>query len=201
MLDIMAWNAFIQAFHVNGLTSYIARFMFTQGMDYAVFYDHLWQQIQTDSWWQIKLQETRDFYQQWITDGRIDTWVGGIPVPGWNLHNRLTLMVHDEGYIDQTYQLVHNFLQTWIPHYATQLIEFQRATMMEHGKLLHLPEQRSFDWDFWGHIVEGTNLDQPAAYEFSTSEDTAMSKAMFLENFWFGRKRNFQILRIKKLNC
>lgn len=200
MLDIMAWNAFIQAFHVNGLTSYIARFMVTQGMDYAVFYDHVWQEIQSDPWWQRKLQETRDFYKQWITDGRIDTWVGGIPVPGWNLHNRLTLMVHDESYIDQTYQLVHKFLQTWIPQHATQLIEFQRASMMEHHKLPNLPEQRSFDWDFWGHIVEGTDLDQPAAYEFSTPEDRAMSKSMFLENFWFGRKRNFQILRIKKIS-
>ena len=110
-------------------------------------------------------------------------------------------MVHDEGYIDQTYQLVHKFLQTWIPQHAAQLIEFQRASMMEHQKLPNLPEQRSFDWDFWGHIVEGTDLDQSAAYEFSTPEDPTMSKSMFLENFWFGRKRNFQTLRIKKISA
>jgi putative methyltransferase len=201
MLDIMAWNAFIQAFHVNGMTSYIARFMVTQGMDYAVFYDHLWQAIQSDPWWQSRLQETRDFYKQWITDGRIDTWVGGIPVPGWNLHNRLTLMVHSDGYIDQTYQLVYEFLQSHIPVYADQLIEFQRASMMEHYKLPNLPEQRSFDWDFWGYVTEGADLNQPVTYEFSTHEDPTMSKSMFLENFWFGRKRNFQILRIKKLYC
>ena len=201
MLDIMAWNAFIQAFHVNGMTSYIARFMVTQGMDYAVFYDHLWQAIQSDPWWQSRLQETRDFYKQWITDGRIDTWVGGIPVPGWNLHNRLTLMVHSDGYIDQTYQLVYEFLQSHIPVYADQLIEFQRASMMEHYKLPNLPEQRSFDWDFWGYVTEGADLKQPVTYEFSTHEDPTMSKSMFLENFWFGRKRNFQILRIKKLYC
>jgi len=201
MLDIMTWNAFIQAFHVNGMTSYIARFMACQGMDYAVFYDHLWQAIQSDLWWQSRLQETRDFYKQWITDGRIDTWVGGIPVPGWNLHNRLTLMVHSDGYIDQTYQLVHEFLQSHIPVYADQLIEFQRASMMEHYKLPNLPERRSFDWDFWGYVTESADLDKSVTYEFATHEDPTMSKSMFLENFWFGRKRNFQILRIKKLYC
>jgi putative methyltransferase len=200
MLDIMTWNAFIQAFHVNGMTSYVARFMACQGMDYAEFYDQLWQQVQTDPWWHSRLQETRDLYQQWITDGRIDTWVGGIPVPGWNLHNRLTLMVHSDAYIDQTYQLVHDFLQSHVPIYADQLTQFQRASMMEHHKLPHLPEQHRFDWDFWGYVTEGADLDQPVLYEFSTSEDPAMSKSMFLENFWFGRKRNFQILRIKKVN-
>jgi len=48
-------------------------------------------------------------------------------------------------------------------------------------------------------VTEGAQLDQPVIYEFSTPEDPSMSKSMFLENFWFGRKRNFQILRIKKI--
>jgi hypothetical protein len=109
-------------------------------------------------------------------------------------------MVHSDAYIDQTYQLVHDFLQSHVPIYADQLTQFQRASMLEHHKLPHLPEQHRFDWDFWGYVTEGADLDQSVLYEFSTSEDPAMSKSMFLENFWFGRKRNFQILRIKKVN-
>ena len=199
MLDIMAWNAFIQTFHVNGLTSFCARFMAARGMDYAEFYDHLWQLIQQDPWWQSKLAETRSLYQQWITEGRIDTWVGGIPVPGWNLHNRLTLIVHSEGYIDQTYKLVRRWMTSVIPEHADQLIEFQRASMIEHHRLKTLPEQRSFDWDFWGYLVQGTDLDQPVTLEFSTQEDRSMSESMFLENFWFGRKRNFGKARIARV--
>jgi hypothetical protein len=199
MLDLMVWNAFIQTFHVNGLTSYIARFMATKGTDYSVFYDQIWKLIQNDPWWKVKLQETRDFYQQWITDGRIDTWVGGIPVPGWNLHNRLTLILHVEKYIDQTYQLVTEFLMTQIPEYAEQLVEFQRASMVEHHRLPMFPETRKFNWNFWGYVVEGQPLDQPATYEFSTVENTAMSQSMFLENFWFGRKRNFGKARVSRV--
>ena len=199
MLDIMAWNAFIQTFHINGITSYCARFMAARGMDYAEFYDHLWQRVQQDPWWSAKLEETKRLYRQWITDGRIDTWVGGIPVPGWNLHNRLTLIVHSENYIDQTYQLVRTWLQSVIPDHADQLIEFQRASMIEFHRLKTLPEQRSFDWDFWGYLVEGTDLDQPVTLEFSTQEDVNMSESMFLENFWFGRKRNFGKARITRV--
>lgn len=199
MLDIMAWNAFIQTFHINGMTSYCARFMAAQGMDYSEFYDQLWQRVQQDPWWSAKLAETRNLYQQWITEGRIDTWVGGIPVPGWNLHNRLTLIVHSEGHVDPTYQLVHEWLRSVVPVYADQLIQFQRASMMEHHRLPHMPERHEFDWDFWGYLVEGTELNQPVTLEFSTQEDRNMSKAMFLENFWFGRKRNFGKARIARV--
>jgi hypothetical protein len=201
MLKLMKWNAFIQTFHINGLTSYCARFMAAQGMDYAEFYDHLWQRLQTDPWWQSKLQETETLYAQWIAEGRIDTWVASIPVPGWNLHNRLTLILHAEGYIDQTYDLVRQFLQQHIPRYADQLIEFQRSSLIEYPKLKHLPIQRSFDWDFWGYLVEGTDLDQPSTYEFFTHEDQSMSLSMFLENFWFGRKRNFGKTRIARVSA
>lgn len=199
MLDLMVWNAFIQTFHINGMTSYCARFMASQGMDYAEFYDQLWQRVQQDPWWAVKLAETRNLYQQWIIEGRINTWVGGIPVPGWNLHNRLTLIVHSEGYIDQTYELVGIWLQSVIPQYADQLMQFQRASMMEHHRLPNMPERHDFDWDFWGYLVEGTELNQSVTLEFSTQEDRTMSKAMFLENFWFGRKRNFGKARIARV--
>jgi len=199
MLDIMTWNAFIQTFHINGLSSFAARFMERQGMDYSEFYDRLWTEIQQDPWWQLKLQETKDFYQEWITQGRIDTWVGGIPVPGWNLHNRLTLIVHSEGYIDQTYALLRKFLKPLIPQYADQLVDFQRASMMEHHRLATMPERHTFDWDFWGYLVEQGELNQSATYEFWTQEDPAMSPSMFLENFWFGRKRNFGKAKIARV--
>jgi len=199
MLDIMTWNAFIQTFHVNGVTSYVARFLHRQGMDYSVFYDQLWQLVQQHSWWKSKLKETRALYYQWITEGRVDTWVAGIPVPGWNLHNRLTLILHAEQQLDSTYQMVSKLLQAHAPEHAQQLINFQRASLVEHHQLSQLPEQCSFDWDFWGYVTEDAELNSKVTYEFSTSEDPGMSQAMFLENFWFGRKRNFGKAKITRL--
>ena len=199
MLDLMTWNAFIQTFHINGITSYIARFLHQQGTDYSEFYDQLWQLIQRHPWWQQKLQETKELYRQWITDGRIDTWVAGIPVPGWNLHNRLTLILHAEHQIDSTYELIDDFLKTRVPQYADQLLKFQRASMIEYHGLSQLPVRHNFDWDFLGYVSQNTDLDRAATYEFSTHEDRTMSFSMFLENFWFGRKRNFGKAKITRL--
>jgi tRNA A37 methylthiotransferase MiaB len=199
MLDLMTWNAFIQTFHINGITSYIARFLHQQGTDYSEFYDQLWQLIQRHPWWQQKLQETKELYRQWITDGRIDTRVAGIPVPGWNLHNRLTLILHAEHQIDSTYELIDDFLKTRVPQYADQLLKFQRASMIEYHGLSQLPVRHNFDWDFLGYVSQDTDLDRAATYEFSTHEDRTMSFSMFLENFWFGRKRNFGKAKITRL--
>ena len=199
MLDLMTWNAFIQTFHINGITSYIARFLHQQGTDYSEFYDQLWQLIQRHPWWQQKLQETKELYRQWITDGRIDTWVAGIPVPGWNLHNRLTLILHAEHQIDSTYELIDDFLKTRVPQYADQLLKFQRASMIEYHGLSQLPVRHNFDWDFLGYVSQNTDLDRAVTYEFSTHEDRTMSFSMFLENFWFGRKRNFGKAKITRL--
>jgi len=139
-------------------------------------------------------------YQQWIEQGRIDNWVGGIPVPGWNLHNRLTLLLHAERQIDRTFAILNDLVNQLVPEHSDQLLQFQRATILEYDRLPTLPLQLRFDWDFWGHLVEGTDLNQTAYYEFSTQEDVTMSATMFLENFWFGRKRNFGKTRIKRLS-
>ena len=191
MLELMVWNSFIQTFHINGLTNYTTRFLAKQGIDYAVFYLRFWEYLNQDPWWQQQFQETQQLYQQWIENGRVQVKVGGIEVPGWNLHNRLTLKLHAENRIDQTYDMIEHFVSKFGIEQALQLVQFQRATVIDHAKLSQMPQRQTFDWDFWGYLVHGTELHQSVCYEFSTLEDADMSAQMFLENFYFGRKRNF----------
>ena len=192
MLDLMVWNSFIQTFHINGLTTYIARYFAKQGVDYQIFYTGLWEYLQQDTWWQAQFAGTRTRYQEWIANGRVDIQVGDIEVPGWNLHNQTTLVLHNEDRIDQTYELIQQFIQIQFDDVCVdQLVAFQKATVVYHGSLAHLPLYQSFDWDFWGYLVHNTELNRAAQYKFDTAEDKAMSLRMFLENFYFGRKRNF----------
>jgi hypothetical protein len=192
MLDLMTWNSFIQTFHINGLSTYIARYLASQGTDYKEFYDKLWSWLQQDAWWQKQFANTRNLYQEWITNGRVNVSVANIEVPGWNLHNQTTLVLHAENRIDQTYIMMGKFmLEQFDIDCASQLVAFQHATVVDHSSLAHLPKRESFDWDFWGFLVHGSKLKQPACYEFDTAEDKSMSPRMFLENFYFGRKRNF----------
>lgn len=192
MLDLMVWNSFIQTFHINGLTTYIARYLASQGTDYKEFYDKLWHWLQQDPWWQEQFANTRNLYQEWIANGRVNTAVAGIEVPGWNLHNQLTLVLHAENRINQTYSTITQFMLEYFNiDCASQLIAFQRATVIDHPSLAYLPKRQAFDWDFWGFLVHGTQLTKSACYEFDTAENKNMSSRMFLENFYFGRKRNF----------
>jgi len=192
MLDLMVWNSFIQTFHINGLSTYIARYLASQGTDYQEFYDKLWHWLHQDLWWQNQFANTRKLYSEWIANGRVSIKVGEIEVPGWNLHNQTTLQLHYENRIDQTYLMLEKFMSDQFDIIcATQLVEFQRATVVDHSCLPLLPKRQSFDWDFWGFLVHQTELNRAVCYEFDTAEDKTMSPRMFLENFYFGRKRNF----------
>lgn len=191
MLELMTWNAFIQTFHINGLTNYVARFMASQGIDYAVFYNRFHEFLTQDAWWRQQFNETYQLYQEWITAGRVKTSVGSIEVPGWNLHNRLTLKLHADAMIDPTFELIDQFVKKFRLAQGDQLVAFQRATLIDYSRLSQLPQQQTFDWDFWGYLVNGSDLDAETCYVFDTAEDKTMSANMFLENFYFGRKRNF----------
>jgi len=192
MLDLMTWNSFIQTFHINGLTTYIARYMASQGVDYKEFYDKLWYCLQRDPWWQQQFEATRKLYEDWIDHGRVNVQVGGISVPGWNLHNRMTLVLHAEHKINQTYDLIYQFIcAEFNVECADQLVVFQRFAIVDHATLPKFPRRQQFDWDFWGYLVHGSDINQAVCYEFDTAEDKTMSAKMFLENFYFGRKRNF----------
>ena len=199
MLDLMVWNSFIQTFHINGLCNYIARFLARRGTDYSVFYQQLWDAVQKDTWWQQQFDQTRILYSNWIQNGRVENSVAGIEVPGWNLHNRLTLMVNAERRHSEIYQLIHRVVEHFEPHYAQQLIKFQRCTVIDYEQLSQLPCRQQFDWDFLGFLVHDTELDRAVCYEFSTTEDPNMSFAMFLESFYFGRKRNFGKAKIAQV--
>jgi hypothetical protein len=192
MLDLMVWNSFIQTFHINGLTTYVARYLARQGIDYEEFYNKLWEHVQKDLWWQQQLSKTRIYYQEWIKNGRVRIKIGSIEVPGWNLHNQITLVLHAENQIDQTYQLISQFISDQFDmECAGQLVAFQKNTVVHHSRLVHLPQSQCFDWNFWGYLVHDAELNQTVCYEFDTKEDKNMSSTMFLENFYFGRKRNF----------
>ena len=200
MLDLMVWNSFIQTFHINGLTTYVARFLSRRGIDYSEFYDQLYEYVCQDSWFAKEFADTRFYYQRWIEQGRVDhPKVGSVEILGWNLHNRITFDLHVEQRIDHVYTLIEDFV---IKHYnmpeLSQLVMFQKSSLLDYTKLKHLPLALDFDYDFVGYIQYGTELDVPTTFTFDSDENLNMSFQLFLENFWFGRKRNAHKTKIHK---
>jgi hypothetical protein len=196
MLDTLVWSSFIQTFHINGLSTYIARYLAKhQNIDYSKFYEDLYAWVQKDLWFQLQFIETRSYFENWMTKGRIDhPRIGNIEVFGWNLMHRTTLYMVKDKMINHVFESLDKFLSN---HYnidsqvKKQLLQFQRNYVIDYRDLKSLPITQTFDYDFLGYILDNTELANTTVYQFATTESPAMSEDRFLENMYFGRKRNF----------
>jgi hypothetical protein len=72
-----------------------------------------------------------------------------------------------------------------------QLLMFQRNYVIDYRNMTSLPNTQHFDFDFLGFLIDDATLDNPITYQFDSTEDKNMSLDRFLENMYFGRKRNF----------
>ena len=200
MLDLMVWNSFIQTFHINGLTTYVARFLACQGIDYSDFYNRLYDYVCQDAWFAKEFADTKFYYQRWTDQGRVQhPKIGNVEVMGWNLHNRITLNMHAEHRVDYVYDLVENFIaENYDVKELSQLMLFQKSSLIDYTKLKHMPLVLDFDYDFFGYILDNTELNVPTRFTFNSKEDPDMTFEMFLEHIWFSRKRNFHKVKISK---
>jgi radical SAM superfamily enzyme YgiQ (UPF0313 family) len=204
MLDTLVWSSFIQTFHINGLSTYMARYLAKQqDIDYSKFYEDLYAWVQKDPWFSSQFLETRSYFENWMTKGRIDhPRIGNIEVFGWNLMHRTTLYMVKDKMINYVFDSLDKFLQS---HYNIdsqvkhQLLQFQRNYVIDYRDLGTLPITQSFDYDFLGYIQDNSALKIPTVYQFDTVEDPAMSEDRFLENMYFGRKRNFGKTNITRI--
>jgi len=196
MLDTLVWNSFIQTFHINGLTTYIARYLEkAHGIDYSKFYDDLYFWVQQDAWFQTQFAETREYFANWARYGSINhPPISSVQVFGWNLVHRTTLYIQQQNRLTHVFDLVDKFVKS---HYNVdmnvldQLMQFQRNYVVDYCNLKYLPTKQNFDYDFLGYIQDDTLLQQPCTCVFETTEDHDMSLEHFLENMYFARKRNF----------
>ena len=205
MLDTLVWNSFIQTFHINGLTTYIARYLAkAHDIDYSEFYDSLYKYIESDAWFQQQFDETRSYFRNWTTDGRINhPRIGNIEVFGWNLVHRTTLYMQQQQKINHVFDIIDNFVRTTYTidsNILNQLLQFQRNYVIDYKDLSALPIQQKFDYDFLGYLLDDADINTPCLYKFDSVEDKTMSMDRFLENMYFARKRNFGKTTITKTN-
>jgi len=205
MLDTLVWNSFIQTFHINGLTTYIARYLAkAHGIDYSEFYDNLYKYIESDEWFQKQFDETRSYFRNWTTDGRINhPRIGNIEVFGWNLVHRTTLYMQQQQKINHVFDIIDSFVRTTYTidsNTLNQLLQFQRNYVIDYKDLPALPIQQKFDYDFLGYLLDDADINTPCMYQFDSVEDKTMGMDRFLENMYFARKRNFGKTTITKTN-
>ena len=196
MLDSQTFSWFMQTFHINGLTTYISRFLHKNaGIDYSVFYDKLWNYLITDPWFVQECKELRQYYTNWMTDGKINhPNISNIEVHGWNIIHRTTLNMHLNRKYDYVFDLIEKFVMSEfnIEHDClTQLLQFQRNYVVDYDRISQFPYTVNFDYDFLGYMLDNSELKTTVTYKFDFHESKDISLDRFLENIYFGRKRNF----------
>jgi radical SAM superfamily enzyme YgiQ (UPF0313 family) len=196
MLDSQAFSWFMQTFHINGLTTYISRFLHKNAdIDYSVFYDKLWDYLQDDPWFIKERDELRYYYRNWMTDGKINhPNISNIEVHGWNIIHRTTLNMHLDRKYNYVFDLIEKFVTSEFSlnsNCLNQLLQFQRNYVINYDNIEHFPYTMQFDYDFLGYILDDTPLENTVKYKFEFQESKDISLDRFLENIYFGRKRNF----------
>lgn len=204
MLEAHAVSWFLNTFHINGLTTYISRFLHkNHSIDYKQFYETLYEFVKQDPWFEKERTDIKRYYKNWMLEGSIShPDISNIEVHGWNLVHRTILNMHAEKKYDYVFNLIEKFVnKNFDIKEADQLLEFNRLFVIDYDKIKSYPLIKTFDYDFLGYIQDGTDLCSPTEYKFDFLEDKKITIERFLENIYFSRRRNFGkawITRTKK---
>jgi putative methyltransferase len=196
MIDSQVFSWYINTFHINGLTAYISRFLNKfYNIDYPEFYDKFWEFLQTDEWFIKERNELRQYYLNWMTEGKINhPNISNIEVHGWNIVHRATLNIHAHRKYEYVFELIERFVKTTflLDHTLTeQLVKFQKHFIIDYDRISQYPYSLEFDYDFLGYLQYNNNINVPVKYRFDFFESKDITIERFLENIYFSRRRNF----------
>lgn len=196
MLDSHVFSWFINTFHINGLTTYISRFLNKKhNVSYESFYENFYKFIENDPWFANERDEVRQYYKNWMTNGKINhPNISNIEVHGWNIVHRATLNLHAQRKYQYVFDLIEKFVKTTFEFddsLLDQLIKFQKHFVINYDNIVDYPMTIDFDYDFLSYLQEDTVVDTPVKYKFDFLEAKDITIERFLENIYFSRRRNF----------
>ncbi len=197
MIEAQVFSWYMNTFHINGITNYIARVLYKQrGIEYREFYDKLWKYIESDEWLSSEIKRIEEHYRRWTTVGRIDHEpIRGMEIHGWNLIHSTVINLHNVNKHDHIFNVVEKFVKSEYADLGESLIEdlikFQRTFLIDYNEIQNYTKTLEFKHDIPGYVQDTHTLDTPCTYEFEFPEDHDMSLEQFCEQIFFARRRNF----------
>ena len=205
MLDAEIFSWYINTFHINGVSTILSRMVYKYlGKDYQEFYEDFFQFLQQDAWFQKEQQETRQYFSNWMTQGRIHhPNVGGIEIHGWNLIHRTILNMHVERKYEHVFDLLEEFMKRYdLPQdLLADTMRFQRQYLIAYDRKNQYPMNLRTSFNIWEYLTSDEPLTkQTTYYIMDFPEDKDMSFPRFLELFYFARRRNFGKATVERAN-
>ena len=140
MVEAQVWSWFINTFHINGITSYISRFLYKHNdIEYKDFYENLFSFISKDEWFSKEIHRITEHYANWTMHGKIDHEpIQGMEIHGWNLIHSTVINLHAENKHSHVIGLLEKFLnETYdLPaHLVDQLVNLQRLFLIDYNDI------------------------------------------------------------------
>ena len=205
MLDAEIFSWYINTMHINGVSTMASRVIHKYlHVDYSDFYEDLFQFLQQDPWWIREQAEVRQYFANWMTEGKLEhPNIGGIEIHGWNLIHRTILNLHVERKYNHLFDVLDQFMRRYqLPedlHAAT--MRFQKRYLVRYDQIATYPEELELDYNLWEYLTFDHALEnQPVRYRLDFPEDKSMSFPRFLELFYFARRRNFGKTTVERLD-
>jgi tRNA A37 methylthiotransferase MiaB len=206
MLDAVIFSWFLNTFHINGITTFLSRFMYERyGVEYESFYEKLYEYVKSDSWLNNEMEDTRKYFSKWMHDGEINhPKLAGVNIFGVNLIHRSVINIHASGMSKHVFDVLESFMKKEFSNIdvdvINQLVEFQRNYLINHTELASYPRTVKLDYDFLGYMQQGKELNKETTYTFDFTENKEMSLTTFCEQIFFARRKNFGKAWVKEHN-
>jgi radical SAM superfamily enzyme YgiQ (UPF0313 family) len=198
MISAQAFNTYINTFHIGGITAILSRFLRRyKNIGYQEFYTELYEYLYKLDWFVLEEQKVKKYFQNWMTDGRINHEDIGVEIHGYNLIYRTLINLHNENKIDWLYVEIDNWLDRYdldavLKH---DLISVQKNYFLQYRDIT-VVKTINVTYDIWNYILGGS-LTNPTTYTFTFTDDRTISNNTFLELLYYGRRRNFGKAHIK----
>jgi putative methyltransferase len=206
MVDLYAWLSFIQAFHFYGFTTQISQFLYKfAAVDYAEFYQHLYEKFTHTPKLASRLDRVRDQFRDWFKHGKlVSQLTDQVEVNGITLWQGLNLLLHVENLVEDVDKITRDLLleqyQDRVPTMMlNQLLQYQQQRTLTYDKSHRSSDVcLEFDFDFPGYIDQDRELERRTAVTFSTREfQKNLAKKPFFETIFFRRRQRVGLLDIK----
>ena len=207
MLEAQMFSWYQNTFHINGLTSFISRFLNKHiSESYESFYEGLYDYVILDPWFKTEHDRVEKCYSDWLTNGRLDTQlvIEDIKIHGWNLIHSTLIKMHSDRKIDQIMNLIESYVckkyqKDVDASVLTSLIDFQKNYVIDPKYLKSYPIIVESNYDFLSYIQDASVLENSTAYSFEFPENKQMSMKTFCQKIFFDRRKNFGKAWITKL--
>lgn len=197
MLEAVIFSYFLNTFHINGVTTFLSRFMYEHyGIEYEEFYEKLYQFVKDDTWLNKEMSDTEYYFDKWMRDGEINhPKLAGVNIFGVNLIHRSVINIHASGKSSHVFDVIRAFMLKEFGNIDIKLIEelleFQRNYLINHSELASYPRIIELNYDFLGYMRDGSDLNRKTIYKFDFLENKEMSLTTFCEQIFFARRKNF----------